>query len=910
MKLRTLGLLAALIGAAMFVAVAAATNGDHNATLDFDVPGSMTNDDRMGIAWDGSNFWVAKHLGANNCGAGCGRVYELSPTGQEVQQFPATSGNKHGVSIFGHLKGITATDTHLWVLAPASSPLGVAAQSWDFETESWDSDLGISGHGIGTPTGITHNGTHFWIVDSADDKVYALDLPANTGATSLDFSLTAANGNASGITWDGTYFRVTDSTDDKVYTYTASGVHTPGLDFNLVAENSNAYGITWDGTFLRVADGTDDKIYTYEGLTVDVTDNFGIADDVDYFATVSSSVSAYGDWKCIRSQTGETVTVNNASLTFHGFCAQVSEDNGMEVEVHLSASATYADLTRFASVTGEWWLMETGIPARYDLRIYSDLASEASDTEGDMAFTEEITPLEESDRLGFTTMARSVTDDDCAETADKEGYACSRAYLTSLSTTEDAVWVFGVSDGNNFRFAETPTIPESVSVSRNTAFTEVTVSWDLYDAVTVYEINRLTAVVVGVGSASRIEYGEPVTYVVQGTQAGISEYVDSTIQAHRTYQYRIRARGAADTAWTAWTAFVFSGAEPTVDLPAPRNVSLSRDPTSITVSWVEPPGNIDHYTVQRQELTEEGNTTFFANIVTLAPEGEDWIPNTSTLYNDSSIKSSGVYEYRVAAVADDQIGIYSDWFRSVPVSADLGDAPENLRITTPNRMADRLEVWFAWDAVASADDYELEVVAFSDMTGRRSLTRYFLTDTSYFQTSFGRVGVRVRGRQLDAVGCSSAADDRCLTKWTSWYQLPFTPDAPVAPPPVVVVEESEEDVGVSEEDVSVLEFRRNVEEVWTVMFEAFGRTDVDGATVSKFMVALGAVVLGGVSMAVSLPRGNMATLGMGMGTAIFILVLFVGYRLLGTPVAWPIAAQTLIAVIGVVALIRQFGVWR
>ena len=54
----------------------------------------------------------------------------------------------------------------------------------------------------------------------------------------------------------------------------------------------------------------------------------------------------------------------------------------------------------------------------------------------------------------------------------------------------------------------------------------------------------------------------------------------------------------------------------------------------------------------------------------------------------------------------------------------------------------------------------------------------------------------------------------------------------------------------------------------------------------------------------------MAPLGVGMGAAILILVLFTGYRLLGTPLAWAVAAQALVAVAGLYALVRQTGVFR
>ena len=57
-------------------------------------------------------------------------------------------------------------------------------------------------------------------------------------------------------------------------------------------------------------------------------------------------------------------------------------------------------------------------------------------------------------------------------------------------------------------------------------------------------------------------------------------------------------------------------------------------------------------------------------------------------------------------------------------------------------------------------------------------------------------------------------------------------------------------------------------------------------------------------------RGGMASLGVGMGAAVLVLVLFAGYRLFGTNLAWAIGAQALVAASGLYALVRQLGVLR
>ena len=68
-----------------------------------------------------------------------------------------------------------------------------------------------------------------------------------------------------------------------------------------------------------------------------------------------------------------------------------------------------------------------------------------------------------------------------------------------------------------------------------------------------------------------------------------------------------------------------------------------------------------------------------------------------------------------------------------------------------------------------------------------------------------------------------------------------------------------------------------------------------------------ALVVGGMAVVLSWRKG-MAPLGVGMACAVCILILLAGYRLYGTPVAWPIALQALVAVTGIYALIRQTGV--
>ena len=881
MTRRALGPLSALAAALLAASVVLAAPGDHISPADFNL--TAANDHPVGITWDGTYLRVLDS--SDN------KVYSYTSSGTytpsaDFNLYTTNLGNTSPLGITwdgNYLRVLDFTDDKVYSYTSS----GTYTSSADFLVDAADFTQGL-----------TWDGAYLRLVRGqlAPRKVYSY-TSSGTYTSSADFDV-AETSFPKGITWDGTYFRVVDSSDDKVYSYTSSGTYTSSADFDLTSANADPVGITWDGTYFRVVDSSDDKVYSYEGSTSSTpTDNYGLSEDNrDFAAAVSSTVVVYGDWKCIRSQTGEAVRINNARLTIHGFCAQPDSSAGMDVEIHLPTTAEYADLKRLADVTGSWWLIEEGIAAQFDLRIYDDGAIDAGDDEGALAFTKELGGLDDSDRLGFDTAAKSVSDDDCDEATDKAGFACDRSNLSSLSSGDEAVLLFSLTAENKVEFADTPTVPESASVSRNADYTEATVTWELYDAVTLYEIQRLTAVQVDVADASRIEYGDPVTYTVSGTQAGIDEYVDSTIEAHRTYQYRIRARGADDTSWSDWTEYVFSGAKPEVDLPAPGNLELDRDDDSVIASWAQPAGDFDNFTLQRQELLAVEGSTFFGNVVTLG--GAAWLPGTSTMYTDESIIPNHTYEYRVAAVKDDQVGVYTDWFRVGPPNTSLGGAPDNFKFLAGGQrlLDERREFWMGWDDVPGADDYEVQVLVYDVASGGQSMEEYIVTDATYFTTSYGRVGLRVRGRKLDVDACSSALDDRCLTDWTGWYEVRFTPTVTIDSPPVATP------------DASVMDLRDDTEEMLEAVMSPAGAT-VDGSLVIEFLVLVAAVAAAGLSVALSWRRG-MASLGVGMGAAILILILFAGYRLFGTPLAWPVAAQALVAVAGLFALVRQTGVFR
>ncbi len=866
MRYRASGLLLGPLLAVLVASVVHAAVGDHISSEDFDLTGA--NGDARGIAWDGTYFRVADSYDA--------KVYTYSSSGSYVssQNFSLTGAN-------GDANGITWDGTYFRVAD--SNDNRVYAYS---SSGSYVSSFNLTGVNSNA-NGITWDGTYFRVVDSDDDKVYTYSS-SGSYVSSEYFDLAEDNDSSSGITWDGDLFRVVDAGDDKVYAYSPSGSHVSSEDFDLTGANGDARGIAWDGTYLREVDYYTDKAYTYEGLPPGPFTNHGLSGEAEYAALMSSAAATHGDWTCIESSSGEDLRVNNVRLTVHGYCGK-EEDGEFSVEVHMATTTSYANLSHFMHVTGPWWFVKSGAAARLDFRIYDDSATAA----GLLAFTEVVGGLEDSNRLGFNTVAKEVTDDDCLEASNKTGFACNPANLRAVSPGDEAVLVIGLSTANTVAFADTPSSLESVTVSRNVDYTSATIKWTLYDAVTEYEIERVTAVQVDVSGASRIEYGDPVTFLVAGTQAGIEQYQDTTVQPHRTYQYRVRARGGGLTSWSGWSDYIFSGAKPRVDVPAPGNLELTRDRNSITASWTAPIGDFDDYTLQRQELILAEGSTFFGNVISL---GNPWLSGNSTMHTDSNILPNQVYEYRIAAVKANEVGTYSDWFRIGPLNLSLGRAPANLMLLEEGqRIFDKYhEFWLGWDPIGPADSYEVQHVAFDlNTSGQRMKTR-IVTDTTYFVTASSRGAIRVRARQLDTSRCAAADDNRCLSEWTAWHHARFAPTVPIkAPAPI-------DDTA----DAATVKLRADVEKVIRAATDPLGTT-VNPRLVLEFLVLLTALMLAGTTFALSWRRG-MAPLGVGMGAAILVLVLFTGYRVLGTSVAWAIAAQLLVAIAGFLAVVKRF----
>ena len=476
----------------------------------------------------------------------------------------------------------------------------------------------------------------------------------------------------------------------------------------------------------------------------------------------------------------------------------------------------------------------------------------------------------------------------------------SMGNLSNLNNGDSVVMVISLT-GTVATFAsddddDIPEAPDASGAMRSADFESATIDWVLVGPVVEYQVERQTALPVSADDLARIEYGDAERFLVPGTVWGVDSYTDDTVAANKTYRYRVRARRGGNK-WSEWSGYVSSGMKPEVDIDPPANVRLSRahDNSEISVSWTAPVGALDNYTLQRQELVIVEGSTIFANSVTLG--GANWLPGTTLTYTDSSILPGRTYEYRLASVVDDGVGDYTDWVRSSPVVTSLGDAPGEFRYVqgdTSRILDDRREFWVEWESLDGADDYEVEVLRYGGAAGVRALERRIVTDTSYFRTAFGRVELRVRARKSDDDLCGAGA--YCYSAWTPWREVAFNPafEAPEMPTRVP--------------DASIDEMQADVDELLNSTLDQSG-VDVDPGIAIQFAVLVGTVSVAGVSVWAGWRRG-MRPLGMGMGFSVLVISLYVAYVLLGIPAAWPIGAQSLVAITGMIAFARQLGAFK
>ena len=165
--------------------------------------------------------------------------------------FNLTSGNVNP-------RGITWDGSHFYVINSVANRVYAYSSSGSYvSSESFHLSSGNT-----NSRGITWHGSHFYVTDRYYGHVYAYNS-SGSYVSSESFNLTSNNEHPRGITWNGSHFYVVDWDDDRVYAYSSSGSYVSSESFNLTSGNDYPLGITWDGSHFYVVDYDDDRVYAY-----------------------------------------------------------------------------------------------------------------------------------------------------------------------------------------------------------------------------------------------------------------------------------------------------------------------------------------------------------------------------------------------------------------------------------------------------------------------------------------------------------------------------------------------------------------------------------------------------------------------------------------------------------------------
>ena len=109
-----------------------------------------------------------------------------------------------------------------------------------------------------------HSGTsRLFVVDRTNDKI--VEVNTSTGLDAYTHALPGAIDDPTGLTFDGTNFWIGDKTDDKIYRMTTAStgdnIAWASTDAMPVSGVTDPYDMAWDGANLRVVCGGDGKVY-------------------------------------------------------------------------------------------------------------------------------------------------------------------------------------------------------------------------------------------------------------------------------------------------------------------------------------------------------------------------------------------------------------------------------------------------------------------------------------------------------------------------------------------------------------------------------------------------------------------------------------------------------------------------
>jgi len=172
--------------------------------------------------------------------------------------------------------GITWDGTYFWVLDGANDAVFKYSASGVYQNVSWS----VASQGT-SPTDIVWDGSFFWVINNAASPYKRVSKYNAAGVYQNVFweynAVTTMDGE--GLAWDGTFFYVIGNVTDTIRKFNAAGVDQ-GVSYSVAAQETNPKGITFDGTYLWVVGTTSDTLYKYstsgvyqnESLVINIQD--------------------------------------------------------------------------------------------------------------------------------------------------------------------------------------------------------------------------------------------------------------------------------------------------------------------------------------------------------------------------------------------------------------------------------------------------------------------------------------------------------------------------------------------------------------------------------------------------------------------------------------------------------------
>ena len=163
--------------------------------------------------------------------------------------------------------------------------------------------------GVGSPEGITFDGTHIHLSDYTDNNVRMILPPSSDGQASIVFTYTVSGlGDPAGMAFDGTHLHIADFSDNNVrmilppdadgqagtvFTYTVSGVNNPtGMTFGGAIQSQATLTLSTTDTDIRVGEAVDIEIASNIDIRNFTASDCTVANGTRGALTINSATSA------------------------------------------------------------------------------------------------------------------------------------------------------------------------------------------------------------------------------------------------------------------------------------------------------------------------------------------------------------------------------------------------------------------------------------------------------------------------------------------------------------------------------------------------------------------------------------------------------------------------------------------